>query len=103
MRKNLSKFILDQKCLPNSFLVVGIQDWLDFNTKQPKGCSIEVLFREKELTCFKVNLPNKRKEDFENYIDKDVVFEELEVVPYTLNGKSFINYAYKAKDVKLAD
>lgn len=103
MRKNLSKFILDQKCLPNSFLVVGIQDWLDFNTKQPKGCSIEVLFREKELTCFKVNLPNKRKEDFENYIDKDVVFEELEVVPYTLGGKSFINYSYKAKDVKLAD
>lgn len=103
MRKNLSRFLLDQKCLPDSFLVVSVSDWLDFNTKQSKGCSLEVLFRQEELTCFKVNLPGKRKEEFENFIDKNVVFEELEVVPYTLNGKSFINYSYKAKDVKLAD
>lgn len=103
MKRNLSKFILDQKCLPDSFLIVGIQDWNDFNTKQIKGCSIEVLFRQEELTCFKINLLDRRKEEFENLIDKNVVFEELEVVPYTLNGKSFINYSYKAKDVKLVD
>lgn len=103
MKRNLSKFILDQKCLPNSFLVVSVTDWNDFNTKQPKGCSIEVLFRQEELTCFKVNLPNKRKEDFENLIDKNVIFEDLEVVPYTLNGKSFINYSYKAIDAKVID
>jgi hypothetical protein len=103
MRKNLSKFLLDQKCLPDSFLVVNVQDWLDFNTKQAKGCSIEVLFRQEELTCFKVNLLDKRKEEFERLIDKNVIFEDLEVVPYTLNGKSFINYSYKAKDVKLVD
>ena len=58
MRKNLSRFVLDQKYLPDSFLVVSVSDWLDFNTKQSKGCSLEVLFRQEELTCFKVNLPN---------------------------------------------
>lgn len=103
MKNNLDRFVLDNSFLPDKFLVVGVKDWLDFNTKEPKGVSIEVLFRQEELTCFKVNILGEQLVNCKNLVDRNLKFNELEVIPYTLNGKSYINYSYRAKGFEVLE
>lgn len=99
MKKRLNKHFLREDTFKDSnTILVSLADWLDYNTKQKKGFSAEILIQQDEITILKVNFLNKDKSKYKDLINQNIDLVNVEVVPYARNN--FINYSYRADDMK---
>lgn len=100
MKKNFKKHYLDVSKIAKEFTVLDIKEWVDYNTKQPKGVTFQVFFSdEEESYLIPIKVLGKTLEECEKYKNNNIQFKNMFVVPWVKNGSTFVNYSYQADDI----